>query len=237
MTSVREALHGRRSVRAFLDRPVERTLIEDLLTLAGRAPSGGNLQPWQVNVVAGDARQRVIDTVREVQATHPFGEPEPEYSVYPKPLGEPWRSRRFACGETMYASVGLPREDKMGRLVQVAKNFEFFGAPVGLFLSTHKNMQPGQWSDLGMFLQSFMLSAHEAGLGSCAQESWAIYPHAVKQAVGIKADFTLFCGLALGYADPDAAINSTQTSRAPLDEIVSFDGFDANGSGTAAILT
>lgn len=226
MICVGDALKDRRSVRAYLAKPVSRARIEDLLTLAGRAPSGGNLQPWQVNVVTGDARQRVINAVREIQAIHPFGEPEPEYTVYPKPLTEPWRSRRFACGEAMYATLDLPHDDKMGRLVQVAKNFEFFGAPVGLFLSTHKDMQPGQWADLGMFLQSFMLAAHEAGLASCAQESWAIYPHAVKQAVSIGEDYTLFCGLALGYADPDAAINSVRTSRAPLDEIASFDGFD-----------
>ena len=143
---VREALAARISTRAYLDTPVSEAQVRELLTLAARAPSGGNLQPWQVNVVTGEARQHVIDAVKETQATQPFGEPELEYQIYPKPIIDPWRARRFACGEAVYASMDVPREDKMARLTHVARNFEFFGAPVGLFVSIHKDMQPGQWS-------------------------------------------------------------------------------------------
>tara|TARA_R110000744_G_scaffold273278_7_gene386478 strand:- start:19790 stop:20476 length:687 start_codon:yes stop_codon:yes gene_type:complete len=222
---VSDALAARISTRAYLDTPVSEAEVRELLALAARAPSGGNLQPWEVHVVTGEARQRVIDAVRATQAEHPFGEPEPEYQIYPKPIIDPWRARRFACGEAVYAAMGIPREDKMARLVHVARNFEFFGAPVGLFVSIHKDMQPGQWSDLGMFIQSFLLAATEAGLATCAQEAWSIYPKTVKTAVGIPADFTLFCGIALGHGDPDAPVNATRTGRADVDEFASFAGF------------
>jgi nitroreductase len=222
---VRDALAARISTRAYLDTPVREAQLRELLSLAARAPSGGNLQPWQVHVVTGAARQSVIDAVRTTQATHPFGEPELEYQIYPKPIIDPWRARRFACGEAVYAAMEIPREDKMARLVHVARNFEFFGAPVGLFVSIHRDMQEGQWSDLGMFIQSFLLAATEAGLGTCAQEAWSIYPKTVKTAVGIPEDFTLFCGIALGHADPDAPINTARTARADVDEFARFAGF------------
>ena len=176
--SVSDALQRRISTRAFLDTPVSEAQVRDLLTRASRSPSGGNLQPWQVNVVTGAARQRVIEAVQASQAHNPLGETELEYQVYPKPIIDPWRARRFACGEAMYASIGVPREDKTARLLQFARNFEFFGAPVGLFVSLHKSMQPGQWSDCGMFIQSFLLAAEEAGLATCAQEFWAAFPNA-----------------------------------------------------------
>tara|TARA_R110000868_G_scaffold57591_8_gene177888 strand:+ start:7544 stop:8218 length:675 start_codon:yes stop_codon:yes gene_type:complete len=222
---LRDALAARISTRAYLDTPVSEAQVRELLTLASRAPSGGNLQPWQVHVLTGAARQGVIDAVRTTQATHPFGEPELEYQIYPKPIEDPWRARRFACGEAVYAALDIPREDKMARLVHVARNFEFFGAPVGMFVSIHKSMQPGQWSDLGMFIQSFLLAATDAGLGTCAQEAWSIYPKTVKTAVGIPDDFTLFCGIALGHPDPDAPVNATRTERADVDEFASFAGF------------
>jgi nitroreductase len=222
---VREALAARISTRAYLGTPVSEAQVRELLALASRAPSGGNLQPWQVHVVAGEARQRVIDAVKATQATQPFGEPELEYQIYPKPIIDPWRARRYACGEAVYAALDISREDKMARLVQVARNFEFFGAPVGLFVSIHKDMQPGQWSDLGMFIQSFLLAATEAGLGTCAQEAWSIYPKTVKAAAGIPDEFTLFCGIGLGHADPDAPVNTTRTERAGVDEFARFNGF------------
>ena len=223
--SVSDALQRRISTRAFLGTPVSETQVRDLLTRASRSPSGGNLQPWQVNVVTGAARQRVIEAVQASQAQNPLGETELEYQVYPKPIIDPWRARRFACGEAMYASIGVPREDKTARLLQFARNFEFFGAPVGLFVSLHKSMQPGQWSDCGMFIQSFVLAAEEAGLATCCQEFWAAFPKAVKGAVGIGGDYTLFCGIALGHADPDAPINTTRTARAGVDEFARFEGF------------
>ena len=223
--SVHSALYRRISTRAFLDTPVPAQQVRALLESASRAPSGGNLQPWTVNVVAGAARERVIDAVRKTQAEHPMGEPEKEYEVYPRPIEDPWRSRRFACGEAMYGAIGIPREDKAARLVQFARNFEFFGAPVGLFISLHKSMQPGQWSDCGMFIQSFLLAADETGLATCCQEFWSAFPRAVKSSVGIPDDYTLFCGIALGHADPDAPVNTTRTERAAVDEFATFDGF------------
>lgn len=225
MTSVTEALNARISTRAYLDTPVSEAQVRELLALASRSPSGGNLQPWTVHVVTGEARRRVIDAVRASQAEHPMGEPDLEYQVYPKPLEEPWRTRRFACGEAMYGAIGIAREDKTARLMQFARNFEFFGAPVGLFVSLHKSMQPGQWSDLGMFIQSFLLAAHEAGLATCAQEFWSAFPNAVKSTVGIADDYTLFCGISLGHADPDAPVNATRTARADVDEFTVFEGF------------
>lgn len=225
MSGLAALLEARVSTRAFRDTPVSQKTVEDLLNLARQAPSGGNLQPWRVHVVSGTARQAVIDAVQAVQQEHPLGEPDPEYRIYPKPLAEPWRTRRYECGETVYAAAGIAREDKMGRLVHVAGNFQFWNAPVGLFIGLHKDMEPGQWSDLGMFIQTFLLAATEAGLGTCAQEAWSIYPRTVKTAIGMPDDHTLFCGIALGHADLDAGVNQARTSRAGLDEIAVFDGF------------
>ena len=122
----------------------------------------------------------------------------------------------------MYATLGIGREDKAGRLGQFAKNMDFFGAPAAIFCFIDRSMGPPQWSDLGMFLQTFMLLAQEAGLDTCPQEAWAVYEQAVSEFVGAPEEQRIFCGVAIGHADPDAPINSLVTDREPLDVFATF---------------
>jgi nitroreductase len=142
----------------------------------------------------------------------------PEYDIYPKELISPYRDRRFAVGEAMYERIGIPRADKAARRLWFARNFAFFGAPVALFTTIDKRMGPPQWSDLGMFLQTFMLLAVEAGLATCAQECWAVYPETVKTFLDIPEERMLFCGMAVGYEDESEPANALRTERAARSE-------------------
>ncbi len=216
-----EAVSGRRSTRAFLDRPVDLGLIERLLGEAARAPSGGNVQPWRVAVVSGETKDALVSAVRDRMLSG-GAMPEPDYPVYPPSLWSPYRERRFANGEQLYAALGIPREDKLARLGQFARNWEFFGAPVGAFILVDRGMGAAQWSDLGGFLQTFLLLLHAEGLGSCAQEAWSAHHDLVTEAVGAPQELMLFCGIAIGYADPSAPVNQWASDRAPLSEWVTF---------------
>ena len=221
MTSVSDAVARRRSVRAFRDTSVDMSTLRDIVARATRAPSGGNLQPWRLHIVSGDAMARLKAAARARLSTSVFGEGA-EYAVYPKDLGEPYRSRRFGVGEAMYASLGIPREDKAARLRWFAHNYAFFGAPVGLFCFVPRDHGPPQWSDCGMMLQTLMLLLVEAGLDSCAQEAWSILPKTVGGFFGVTDDLMLFTGMAIGYRDAQAAVNGWEVPRAPLDEVATF---------------
>ncbi len=213
---VSEAVARRSSIRAFTDQPVSNELITELLTKSSRAPSGGNLQPWRIFVINGDATNRFAAHLESTDFE------APAYDIYPPSLKEPYRSARYKIGEDMYALLGIERADKTARLMRVAENYKFFGAPAGLFCFVDKIMGPPQWSDLGMFLQTFMLLAEEAGLSTCAQESWAMRAQAVQDFVGAADELTIFCGVALGYKDPDANVNRLVSDRAPLEEWATF---------------
>ena len=213
---VAEAMYRRISVRDFLPDPVDDDLLRRLLTDASFAASGGNVQPWRIYVVNGDSMARL----RAELAERPI-EPA-EYEIYPPSLWEPYRTNRFALGEAMYATIGIERDDKAGRLAQFAKNDDFFGAPAGLFCFIDRRMGPPQWSDLGMFLQTFMLLAVEAGLDTCPQEYWTVRHGLVQEFVGAPADEMLFCGMAVGHADHEAPINALVSARMPLDEWATF---------------
>jgi nitroreductase len=218
---VAEAVRERISTRAFKPDPVPGDLVRGLIEAAARAPSGGNLQPWRVYALGGVA----LAELKAMVAAAPFGE-APEYNVYPPNLWEPFRTRRFVCGEDLYASIGIPREDRPARLRQLARNGLFFDAPVGLFFCLDRNLGPPQWSDLGMYMQTFMLLAVEAGLATCPQEYWARYPKTVAGFVGLPDDHMLFSGMALGYADEEAPINQWRTRRDPLGVWCEMRGFD-----------
>ena len=213
---VSEAVARRKSIRQFTPDPVDDDTLRELLELAARAPSGGNVQPWRIYVVNGDSMERF----REFIADRPIE--AGEYDIYPAGLWEPYRTNRFALGEQMYATLGIGREDKAGRLEQFAKNSEFFGAPAALFCFIDRGMGPPQWSDLGMFLQTFMLLAQEAGLDTCPQEYWSVRHSAVTEFVGAPDNEMLFCGMAIGHADPDAPINSLISDRMPLEDWATF---------------
>ncbi|WP_316013393.1 nitroreductase [Roseobacter sp. HKCCA0434] len=214
--NVSDTVRARRSVRAFLDRDVDAERLTELIALAARAPSGGNLQPWHVHLLTGDAMNRFRAMMEPRLAA---GEADaPEYPVYPPKLEEPYRTRRFAVGEGMYARLGIPREDKAARLDWFRRNWRFFDAPAGLFLFADRRMGAAQWSDMGGFLQTLMLLLVEEGLASCPQEAWAVQHTVVSKFCGAPDGQMLFCGLAIGYADPDHALAGFETERAPLDD-------------------
>jgi nitroreductase len=219
--NVSEAIASRRSVRGFLDKPVDPAIIRRVVEAAARAPSGGNLQPWHIDVVSGAKLDSLKAIMRTRLAEAPAGEPT-EYDIYPKVLPSPYKDYRFAVGEELYRALGIPREDKMQRLMWFARNFQFFGAPVALFCSVAKTMGPPQWSDLGMYLQSLMLLLREEGLDSCPQECWAIYPETIRKFIGIPEDRMLFTGMAIGFADPADKANAARAARAPLAEWATF---------------
>ncbi|MDX8356345.1 nitroreductase [Sphingopyxis terrae] len=222
--SVADALHRRRSVRAFSDRPVDRTVLAQIFADAQRAPSGGNLQPWQVTVVTGARWERVKAAVAARIAMGRDGQ-QPEYDIYPRGLTDPWESRRFGVGEALYASLGIPREDKPGRLARFMENYRGFGAPVMLFLHCSRIMGPPQWADMGMWLQSVMLLLVEHGLASCPQECWAMYGATIRHELELGDDQILFTGLAIGHADAAAPVNQWPVPRAELDEVIDWQGF------------
>jgi nitroreductase len=220
--NVTEAVERRISVRAFKPDPVSGDLIREILTLAHRAPSGGNLQPWRVHVLTGEPLQ---DLIAKAQASLAAGGEAPEYEVYPPDLWEPFRTRRYVCGEDLYATISIPREDKPARLRQLAKNVQLFGAPVGLFFSLERKLGYPQWADVGMFMQTVMLLAVERGLDTCAQEFWARFPKTVGETLGFTDDQMLFSGMALGYRDETAPINALRTQRDPFEAFADMRGF------------
>ncbi len=213
---VSEAVASRRSVRGFLDRPVEPDLLKELAVKAARAATGGNLQPWHIDIVQGDAMAE-LKTIMAGKLDRRERE-TPGYDVYPPELADLYKPRRFAVGEAMYGHIGIPREDKAGRLQWFARNYQFFGAPAAYFCTVDRRMGPPQWADCGMYLQSLMLLAVEAGLATCAQECWAMYPVTIEGFLGTPPERMLFCGVAIGWEDTAEPANRLRTERADTAE-------------------
>jgi nitroreductase len=222
--NVADAVASRMSCRAYRPTPVPEATVRAILEAARRSPSGGNLQPWHVHVLTGAPLAELLADVRRKLPQNPRGEGA-EYHVYPPGLREPYRSRRHQCGEDLYATIGVPREDKLARLRQFARNYEFFGAPVGLFFFIDRGMGPPQWADVGMFMQSVMLLAREHGLDTCPQEAWSAWHRTVGEFLCVPAELMLFAGMALGHRDEEAPINRLRTDRAALGEFASLRGF------------
>jgi nitroreductase len=215
--NVIDAVNARISVRRFTAEPVDDAVLRSLVHDAARAPSGGNLQPWRIYVVNGAG----MAGLRAHLPTQPPID-ELEYEIYPPALGEPYRTNRFTIGEQMYATLGIAREDKEGRRRQFAHNDDFFGAPAALFCFVDRQMGKPQWSDLGMYLQTFMLLAVERGLGTCAQEYWSVRHGAVRSFVGAPANELLFCGMSIGHVDATAPINTLRSERMALEDFATF---------------
>ena len=220
--TVSEAVDRRISIRAFRSEPVSRAVVREILEAAARAPSGGNLQPWRVYALTG---QPLIELKAQAAQVMAGGLEAPEYEVYPPELWDPFRTRRFQCGEDLYATIDIPREDRGRRLAQLAKNIDFFGAPVGLFFALDRKLGPPQWSDLGMYMQTVMLLATERGLDTCAQEFWARLPKTVGAFLDLPEDHMLFSGMALGYRDEAHAINTLRTRREAVEDFAELRGF------------
>jgi nitroreductase len=203
---------------------VPEATVRDIVERAARAPSGGNLQAWRVYAIAGER----VDALKRLLAPRmgelPKGEGG-EYQIFPTELKEPYRSRRFAVGEQLYRAIGVPREDRPARYRQYARNFQFFGAPVGLFFAIDRAMLPAQWADLGGYIQTIMVLARGYGLDTCPQEAWITWQRIMRAFLELPDELMLFCGMALGYADAAAPINSWRSTREPVDSFATFTGF------------
>jgi len=221
---VSQAIASRRCVRAFLDTPVPEAVLRRVIARAARAPSGGNLQPWRIYVLAGTPLADLKAGMRERLAADPSPDPL-EYDIYPEKLWEPYRTQRFRIGEMMYAELGIAREHRDARIAWFRNNYDFFGAPAGLFCYIDRRMGPPQWSDLGMYLENVMLLLREEGLDSCPQECWSTYNRVVAETLSPPPELMLFCGMAIGYEDPAAPVNRLQTERMKPEEFATFMGF------------
>lgn len=219
--AVDEALLSRRSVRAFLPDPVDEDTIRDILRVASRAPSGTNMQPWKVYVVTGDVKRRLAEAILSsgIRAEKAVWD---EYKYYPDKFFEPYLSRRRAVGYALYTLLGIGRREVERMRAQHDRNFDFFGAPVGMIFTIDRRLNKGSWVDHGMFLQSVMIAARGRGLHTCPQAAFAPYHRFIRPILGIPEEEIVVCGMALGYEDPSKPENSLRTERAPVDEFVSF---------------
>jgi len=218
--NVIKALAQRKSTRAFLSTEVEPEKINTILDAARHAPSGTNTQPWQVAVVTGEAKIKLQTKLEEAFRAGDKG--KADYTYYPDKWQQPYASRRMECGLLMYKTLGIKREEKERQLNQWAANYRAFDAPVLLLFFMDDVMQTGSYIDYGMFLQSVMLAAVDQGLASCPQASVADYPEIIKAEFGYAENTVLLCGMALGYEDKDALINSYRTSREDVDSFTRY---------------
>jgi nitroreductase len=221
--AVDAAITSRRSIRAFLDKPVEQADIERILELAARAPSGTNTQPWKVYVLTGEARTALSNAILAVH-TNPeqARQHTEEYAYYPREWVSPFIDRRRKVGWDLYSLLGLTREDKAGMAAQHARNFRFFDAPVGLIFTIDRVMEQGSWLDYGMFLQNIMVAARGRGLDTCPQAAFTQYHRIIAGQLQLPSNETVVCGMALGWADPARIENSLVTEREPLSAFVRF---------------
>lgn len=224
MTYLKTLIDNRFSCRAYETRPVDDAVLRDILSKARGAPSGGNLQAFNVVVMTGPFLQKFGDFARKEAHEHPELGRAPDL-FYPQGLSEPYRTRRREAGYNLYQALGIAREDHESREQQMLKNFQFFGAPVGLILHTDARMVRNQWLDIGAFVQNVCLLAVEAGLASCILGVWTQFRRPddpVKAMIGLGDDRRVACGIALGFADRSDVVNTVRTSRTPLDEFVTF---------------
>lgn len=223
--SVVEAVSNRRSVRAFLDRPVDRAEIEELLALAAHAPSNSNTQPWQVHVLSGERKAALTQAVFARAAEAPTGD-EPDVAIYPAGLADPWRQRRYDCGERMYEALDIARDDKRGRMMQGGKNLTFFDAPVGLIFTLDRSLGDLQMLDCGIFVQTLMLLAYERGMATCPQAAWSMWSGTIRKTLNLPENEMVLMGMSLGYADASEVAADIPMPRLKTDEFASFHGFD-----------
>ena len=222
--NVTDAVRNRRSIRDFLPQAIDPQTLREVLEVARWAPSGGNIQAWRIIAVAGAERDAIVNLARQQSAGLAAGAEDP-YPIYPRDIWEPLRTRRYTLAEDMYRALGVPREDKPARLRHVARNFEFFGAPVGLFFVIDRRVAHGQWAHLGMLIQTVALLLEERGLGSCMQEAWAALRPALARHFALAADEMIYCGMAVGHPDRTKAVNDFPRTRITVDELAEFRGF------------
>ena len=222
-----EAVDSRISCRWFLDKPVDQATVRELIAKAARAASGGNLQPWRIYALTGAP----LAGIKRRVAAHIAGDHDPrhddaEYPIYPNPIWDPYKSRREEHGVQLYGALGIDRSDTPKRLGQFKRNYEFFNAPVALFIAIDRRLGPGQWADLGGYIHALMFLARGHGLDTCAQESWARMHRIVGPFVNMPPELMLFCAVSIGYGDRGHPANSFRSPRAEPQEFCRFFGFE-----------
>ncbi|MEJ7926729.1 nitroreductase [Sphingobium sp. AN641] len=216
-----DAVAGRRSIRRFLPDPVPYAVVDNMLATASRAPSGQNMQPWLVHVVTGDTRARLCSVVADAVIA---GERSDEYAYFPAEIREPYRARRRKIGFDLFAIYGIGRDDLEGRQRVLLRNFDFFGAPVGLFFTMERDWGYGAWIDMGNFMTNIMTLAPAFGLATCPQQAWAEYGAAVRRVLPVPDDHVIVSGMALGVPDLEAPVNALVTERVATSAFVRHHG-------------
>ena len=223
--AVDDAINTRQSVRAFLPTPVEQETVEKLLQLAARSASGSNIQPWRVRVVAGDVRDQLVKAIFDAVERDGFEPYQREWNYYPVNWREPFLGRRRKIGWDMYSLLGVAKGDFEGTQRARMRNYEFFGAPVGMIFTLDEDLEIGSWLDLGIHLGTLMIAARGHGLHTCPQAAFADFHKVIRPILDIPEKEIIVCGMGLGHIDPDAPVNRLATSRAPLADFASFEGF------------
>jgi nitroreductase len=224
MNSVDEAIATRRSVRRFLTTPVPAATVEAILDVSARAPSGTNMQPWRGYALSGAPKDHLVAAVQAAFDAQELGH-EQEVPYYPDEFFEPYLSRRRAVGWELYGLLGIARGQAAKMKAQHRRNFQFFDAPIGLIFTIDRRLAIGSWLDYGMFLENVMIAARGRGLDTCAQAAWTHFHKAIRPVLGLAEEEVVVCGMALGYADPDAPENRLATAREPARMFMRFDGF------------
>ncbi len=224
--AVDEAITSRRSIRRFLPTPVAREVLEDILRVAARSPSGANTQPWRVHVLTGASQQRLMEAVRVVNDDPAAlaAQPPDEYAYYPEAWRSPYIDRRRTVGFALYKLLGIEKGDKLHMKEQHARNFLCFDAPVGLVFTIDRDLNQGSWLDYGMFLQSIMVAARGRGLHTCAQAAWIHFHNVIARELALPPEQMVVCGMSLGFADPGAVENTLVSDREPVAGFASFHG-------------
>ena len=222
---VLEAISSRKSIRAFTDQAVSRQTVEQLLEISQRAPSGTNTQPWHVYVCAGEVRQAITDDVL-VMAARGESSGYEDYNYYPSKWKDVHRDRRRGVGWSLYGLLGIEKGDREASARQGARNFKFFDAPVGLFITTEAYLGNGSWADAGMYVQTLMLAARGLGLHTCPQAAWIQFQEPIFRHLQIPDDERLVTGMCLGYADESAIENTLLSDREEVANMSKMYGFD-----------
>jgi nitroreductase len=223
--TIEEAILSRRSVRAFRPDPVPRETVERILALASRAPSGTNIQPWNVIAVAGAVRERLVEAMQTEFLQHGEEGWQREFEYYPTKWRDPYLARRRKIGWDLYGLLGIGKGDREKTRQQHARNFLFFDAPVGLVVTLERDLPVGAWLDTGMFLQNVMLAARAFGLDTCPQAAIASAHTVLRRELQIPQQQVVVCGMSLGYARADAIENALVTEREPAQNFARFLGF------------
>ena len=224
IAAVTDAIRSRQSVRAFLPKSVGRTTVGELLRLASRSASGSNIQPWRVRVIAGVAKARLTQAIFDAVARDGFEPYQREWNYYPVRWREPFLGRRRKIGWDMYNLLGVAKGDFEGTQQARMRNYEFFGAPIGMIFTLDEDLEIGSWLDLGIFLGSVMIAARSHGLHTCPQAAFADFHSIIRPLLNIPENEIIICGMALGHIDLDTPVNALKTERADLDAFATFDG-------------